>query len=324
MNSKKFLLGAVLIFLMAFSFVSSPEAKMIKEVAMGLFLDAPTLEEGTLFYLNQHGPEVLRCSGPWMTRYQAWLPYEPPEEAVKLFGAVRGRYGELWFHEQDYLERGELKGASKPPWIAEKRSVSENKQTNVMIPCLPTEEFYDSDPYPATTPILRWVTVMAYPEGVSVEDGEKWFLNVYAKEAVKQPGLLKFVSYRVWENPNESGSPPSGDKTAQSGQKTPNMTDSKASQKGEKSPEMTGMPKMTHWVRVCEYWYNDFAAWRKAVLESPPKYTAPSWGGKYPFVQMVSTFLPYSPDIDFMKGTYTPSANKPMTNYTTIQSRQGE
>lgn len=293
MSRKKWLLCIVLISFMGISFVPSVGAIMIREVAMGLFLNAPTLEEGTLYYLNQHGPEVMQCSGPWMTRYQAWRPYQPPEEAIERFGAVRGRYGELWFHEQDYIERGPLKGASKPPWVVEGRSVSENKQTNIMVPCLPTEEFFDSDPYPVTTPILRWLTIIAYPEGVSDEDGEKWFLEVYAKEAVKQPGLLKFVSYRVWKNP---------------------------AGEGEEIPaEVKEMPGFRKWVRLCEYWYNDFDAWRIAVLESPPEYTTPSWGGEYPFVDMVSTFLPYYPDIDFMERIYMPNRNLPMTNYTIVK-----
>jgi hypothetical protein len=29
----------------------------------GPFLDAPVWKRGTLYYLNQHGPEVLQCSG---------------------------------------------------------------------------------------------------------------------------------------------------------------------------------------------------------------------------------------------------------------------
>ena len=127
---------------------------------------------------------------------------------------------------------------------------------------------------------MRWVTVITYPEGVSVEEGEKWFLEVHAKEAVKQPGLLKFVSHRTL-NYNEEM--PSGDMT----------------------PEMMEFMSRPRPVRLCEYWYNDFNAWRKAVLESPPDYTTPPWGGEYPFVDMVSTFLPFYPDIDFLKGTYT-------------------
>jgi hypothetical protein len=58
------------------------------------------------------------------------------------------------------------------------------------------------------------------------------------------------------------------------------------------------------WVRINEYWYENFAAWRKAVIESPPKYTLPSWGGKYPFVEIERTFVPYVHYVDFLKGGY--------------------
>jgi hypothetical protein len=64
------------------------------------------------------------------------------------------------------------------------------------------------------------------------------------------------------------------------------------------------MPARKEWVRVNEYWYEDMDAWREAVLESPPDYTVPSWGGEYPFVEMISTFLPYRHDVDFLKGGY--------------------
>jgi hypothetical protein len=71
-------------------------------------------------------------------------------------------------------------------------------------------------------------------------------------------------------------------------------------------PSGEGAPPggVTSWVRVNEYWYKDLAAWRKAVIESPPEYTAPPWGGEYPFVEMASTFIGYKPDIDFLKGDY--------------------
>jgi hypothetical protein len=74
-------------------------------------------------------------------------------------------------------------------------------------------------------------------------------------------------------------------------------------------PDDMEIPKKTSrtsWIRVCEYWYRDFDAWRKAVLESPPEYTPPPWKGEYPFVDMASTFVPYEHDIDLLKKTYTP------------------
>jgi len=290
MMIKKIFFAALMILSIGIGLTSaSPvRAGMVKEVAMGVFTNAPNQTELDRFYLGHHGPEVLEFSGAWLRRYQLWLPYEPPKEAVERFNAVKGRYAELWFgSEEEYLDRP----AHGPMSKATFKSVGENKQTVVMVPAKPTEEFYDPDPNAEETPIFRWVQIIRYPDNVSVEDGEKWFLNVHAQEALKQPGLLKFVSYRVLTE--------IGDKMNQMMQKSMKMSDSS---KG--GALMSDMPKRKSWVRVNEYWYKDVDAWRKAVLESPPKYTAPSWGGTYPFVEMISTFIPYMHDIDFLKGGY--------------------
>jgi len=293
MNRKKILFVTILIFLMGSFWTTPVGAKMIKEVFLGVFKNAPSQADTDRFYMRYHGPEIMRLSGPWIRRYQLWLPFEPPEEAVERFGAVQGRYGELWYTEEDYLDRPPMRGITESPWGME-------GQTTVMVPAWPTEEFYDSDPHPDETPILRWVTVIRYPDGVSEEEGEKWFLEVHAKEALKQPGLLKFVSHKVLniQSPSLSNTP----SPSQSGE-MPQMSGDKPPQSGN-MPQSSGMPGRKSWVRVCEYWYRDFDAWRKAILESPPKYTAPSWGGEYPFVEMSSTFIPYMNDIDFIKGGY--------------------
>jgi hypothetical protein len=293
MDRKK-LLGVVLFLFIGLSFVPVAGAKMLKEVAIGVFDNAPSMAETDWFYMRYHGPEITRLSGPWMTRYQLWLPYEPPEESIERFGAVRGRYAELWYREEDYLDRPPMRGVTRSPF--DEKSTRQSGQTNIMVPANPTEVFYDSDPHPEQTTILRWVTIIRYPEGVSIEDGEKWFLEAYAKEAIKQPGLLRFVSHRAWENPGGGGIPgmPPGDM--------------------EMPPMMsTRLP----WVRICEYWYKDFDAWRKAVLETPPDYTPPTWGGGYPFVEMKSTFIPYYHDVDFLKGTYQVNFDMPKVNYNT-------
>ena len=55
------------------------------------------------------------------------------------------------------------------------------------------------------------------------------------------------------------------------------------------------------WVRVSELWYEDFDAWRKANIDSPPGYTSPPWADSEPFVELASTFVRYKPDVDFLK-----------------------
>lgn len=284
MDRIKLLLGVIFIFIIGFVFVSPVGAKMYKEVAIGVMSDAPSQAEGDWYYMRYHGPEVAEISGPWMTRYWLWLPYEPPEEAVERFGGVRGRYAELWFREEDYADRPPLEYMTPAPWGTD--STRESRFTNCMVPANPTERFYDTNPNPGQTSIVRWIAVIRYPEGVSVEDGEKWFLDVHAKEAATQPGLLKFVSYRA-------ASIKDGSNMAQEA------------------------PAGHSWVRVLEYWYEDLDAWRNAVLESPPEYTKPPWGGEYPFVEMISTFVPYYHDVDFLEKTYQIDFDQPKVRYNT-------
>jgi hypothetical protein len=284
-----FVLAALLLSLM----VAAPVgAQMVKEVVFGLFLDAPSEAAADDFYVNYHAPETIRVSGPWLRWYVMYRPYDPPREAVERFGAVKGRYAELWFSSKEEYQTRPNHGAwSLPSWEKNKNlKMPKGAKYATMLPALPTEEFYDPDPNPAQTPVIRWITAIRYPDGVSEEEGEEWFLNVHAKETLKQPGLLKFVSYKTLERGGMMPKMPEG-------AGMPQMPEGAMSMPGE-------MPKgggMTSWVRVNEYWYTDFDAWRKAVIESPPEYTAPSWGGEYPFVEMGSTFIKYLPDVDFLR-----------------------
>jgi hypothetical protein len=280
-------------------------AEMIKEVVWGLFLDAPSQADADRFYMRHHAPETIRISGPWIRWYVSYMPFDPPEEAVARFGAIKGRYAELWFgSEEEYQSRPSHGAWSLPSWETDKsRKMPKGGKIATTVPALPTEEFYDPDPNPEQTPIIRWVQAIRYPDGVSEEEGEKWFLEVHAKEALKQPGLLKFISYRCLERGGLPGGAPGG---------MPMPDGMQGGREGMSMPEgmsagREGMPPgemRKSWVRVNEYWYKDFDAWRKAVIESPPEYTAPSWGGEYPYVEMGSTFIGYMYDIDFLKGNY--------------------
>jgi hypothetical protein len=43
--------------------------------------------------------------------------------------------------------------------------------------------------------------VIGYPDRVSPEEADRWYVEVHAKEAAEQPGLLRFVSHRALKNP---------------------------------------------------------------------------------------------------------------------------
>lgn len=277
MDRKKILFDVVLILLMVFLGTRPVGARMVKEVCIGVYENAPSEAAIEMDYLLFHGPQIVDLSGPWMSSYKLWLPYDPPEDAVKLFNAVRGRYAELWYTEENYRDRPgmeqekPLKEDPSPPREGSPYQFEvtrPERRVVVMVPAKPTETFYTWRAAIDKRTLIRWVTAIRYPEGVSVEDGEDWFLNVHAREACEQPGLLKFLSYRVIDEYTHS------------------------------------FGRERNWVRVNEYWYKDFDAWRKAVIKSPPKYTSPSWGGEYPFVEMQSTFIPYIHYVDFLEGGY--------------------
>jgi hypothetical protein len=135
------------------------------------------------------------------------------------------------------------------------------RAASLIVPAMPTEDFPGKEPTPEEKHILRWVCVLKYPEGVSLKDGEEWYLRIHSQEMKQQDGLLKYVSHRAVDN----------------------------------------SPLNSPWVRLVELWYEDFAAWRRANVESPPKYSMPPWGGSAPFVDMASTFVAYKPDVDFLK-----------------------
>ena len=44
--------------------------------------------------------------------------------------------------------------------------------------------------------ILRWYQMIRYPKGVSIEEGEDWYLNVHAKEVMQQPGSDQILQHQ--------------------------------------------------------------------------------------------------------------------------------
>lgn len=231
---------------------------MIKHVFV--FQPAISMIEADRYYLRFHSKECIRFFGPWLRRYETYRAYDAPSEADR-FGVLRGRMTELWYGRvEDFMEADPNRKPYTPPpggWAG--FGLAGGAVT--MVPAMPTDDFLGKEPTPEQVTILRWYQVIKYPEGVSVEDGENWYKEVYAQEAKEQPGLLCFKSHRVLANP----------------------------------------PIPTPWHRVTEMWYESFDAWRKAVIDSPPKYTRPPWGKEEPFVDMASTFVPYKPDVDFLK-----------------------
>jgi chalcone isomerase len=177
------------------------------------------------------------------------------------FGIRRGRLSELWYENLEAF--AEAKVYSRPYTVPEGgwKAFFGTNGAVTIVPAMPTEDFLGKAPTPEERPFIRWCQIFKYPDGVSASEGENWYLKVHAKETSELPGLLRFVSHRA--------------------------------------PENSVFPNP--WHRMSELWFEDFAAWLKAIVDPPPRLTAPPWGGTLPFVDMVSTFVPYKPDVDFLR-----------------------
>jgi len=232
--------------------------------------------------LQTHAPETISRIGPWLTRYQSYRAVPPPPELhadVENYGYYNWRITELWSREP-YPQHGILNQEFFPGYkdiiglptdVADAhtwhgRRTGPRQAVRCMMPARATEDFLGGEKAPRDFhSILRWVYAFKLPAGVSHDDGERWFLDVHARQVLKQPGLTRFTSYQVIP--------------------------------------ATGRP--WNWHRVCELWYEDFEAWRQAVVVAPPQYTPPTWArhGAYPFfepyVDFASTFILEAPTNTF-------------------------
>jgi hypothetical protein len=122
------------------------------------------------------------------------------------------------------------------------------------------------------------VFLLRYPEGVSIEEGDRWYLGTHTQEAKKQPGLQH---YRTW--------------------------------KGLSAPEgVPGRPVevLNRWVRLTELGYPDWDTWREAIIRHPLSYTPAPWAKPDQVTRGTSAsfiaetlFIGDHPDRDMLAGT---------------------
>ncbi len=250
---------------------------MIKDVFMLYSADLPNeLPSFERWYLRYHAAEVMSNRGPLLVRFLGYRPLPVIPEALD-YGYYNLRVTEAWFRsveERPAMVIGKPSGILdyrwQAPWMETglpKPGPEPIPSVSLTVPTQPTDVFLAGKYTADEMPILRWYIAIKYPEGVPVEEGEDWFLNVHSKEVLEQPGLTAYFSSRAIDMP--------------------------------------GRPAT--WVRLVEQWYADFNGWKRSVIDSPPKYTRPSWAkyDKYPFlepyVDFASTFLMERADHDYLK-----------------------
>jgi hypothetical protein len=118
--------------------------------------------------------------------------------------------------------------------------------------------------------MIRFVHIFNYAEGVSKEDGEKWYLGEHVPQAKKLPGVQRYLSWRAVEPPPIPYPSP--------GAPTP----------------------FDQFVRRSELWFEDLEAGLKA-LKSNPSLWAPSQKGTPGFGEFECMLLEEEPQYNLLR-----------------------
>lgn len=246
---------------------------MYKSVAMHS-LDLSQLPSVERWYWRDHGPEIARRYGPWITRCESWLPPYCPPCAAEL-GFMNWRCTVCYWREIPKAGHQGDQAFSSPALMA--------RVCSALMPPQPTEDFLGGDGRPAEKPVLRFVSMLRYPDGVDKEEADRFYVETFAKEACGQKHLHRFFSTRtvdldimlpgVW------------------------APDDLARMRADSSH---------NWDRVSEMWYESYDGWYEDVIAHPPEYTKPSWamcdsfGFLAPHTNFVFSLLLERPNDDFL------------------------
>jgi hypothetical protein len=177
--------------------------------------DLPLMER---WLLRDHAPETIAFIGPILERYTGYRAVPAPDGALD-YGYYNWRMTEHWWRESPFraggqMDQGTLFAERWPPGYTRILGMPEgeartphwggrpggpNPPVFVFVSPRPSEDFLGRGLTMDDGTVLRWVHAIKYPEGVSREEGDDWYVNVHAPEVCRQPGLKRFVSYHVVE-----------------------------------------------------------------------------------------------------------------------------
>jgi len=259
------------------------KAKMVLLVNIPSMNDLPASER---WLLKEHAMETLSWIGPWLDEYVSYRVVPPPPDLydeVMQYGYYNWRVTNHVYNEPTPppTKLWTIVAPVPHPVRPQAQNVEQIYTTQIsgrreappmhalcFVPFEPTQDFMGRELDYRKTSILRWVSIFKYPDGVPVEEGEQWYLDIHSKEVMQQPGLIRYYSFRTIQYPGHPSYP---------------------------------------WHRVTELWYENFDGWKKAVIDSPPSYSPPTWKkhNKYPFlepfVDFVSAFILERPTNDFLR-----------------------
>jgi hypothetical protein len=227
------------------------------------------------WYYKDHSAEIARRYGPWMQRHESWMPVHTPIDAQE-YGWFNWRLTQVYWRElPETGAKGEYAFTPPPYWF--------DRIINCFIPAQCTDDFKGSQLLNFEKYVLRWVQFIQFPEGVDKEEADRWYVDIFAKEACRHDKMYRFFS----------------SKTIKGLGRLPGVW-------RECDKVFLKSGKALQWDRVSEMWFENFDDWRDFVKTNPPTYTAPKWAktDAFPFLtpyeDFVSTVVLEQPNNDFI------------------------
>lgn len=215
------------------------------------------------WYMTFHAPQVRRAYQAWQRDYLSFRAYLPPAEAVQRYKVAFGRMTEIHF---DTIE--DFRESRKNP-------------------------LYGGDLQSFTPPPGGWRGNTLFRSTTATVPVNPDMLYVSKPTPPKELPYLRWIVFLR----APSGVP---------------QADADSWFADAHAKEIAALPGLRRfglyrsvaeradYPRVMELWFDDYAAWRAALLATEPRFTAPPWGGKFPFFDTLSMFVGENPDVDFI------------------------
>lgn len=242
------------------------------------------------WFHREHAADVLN-NAP-LLKYDMYRAVNPPPKGAEAFCFMNYRIHEtLSFRDADNMNMN-----GKPSMRAEP---VENAMNVAMfnVPEKPDHDVWGAQRRAFETPVIRWMTVFKFPDGVDKAEAESWYFNVHMPELIEKAGdkIVRCFSYGVYPNFMNAAS------MHQAGSKN---------EKNFHLPFSGFSPLMfVSWDRMTELWFRSGAEWTHFIEDIAPSLTKPEWASQdmYPWVipgkEFCSTFLLERATENLMKTT---------------------
>jgi hypothetical protein len=137
----------------------------------------------------------------WIMTEHYWLlnPFNTSDSATPNGLA----FSEIYSKEYLELTRQPSDGELRPStWMGSREGY--HPTVFVFLPIFWEDDIKGSDRTIEDGPNYRWTIAFKYPDGISQEEGDKWFKESFAKELSELPEVNRIISSRVLDTPRTS------------------------------------------------------------------------------------------------------------------------